>query len=516
MKLTKFISFAVALIMLVSLFAACAKPENPDGKDSEGSKSDTVAIPDTPSSGSTAESTQSPSSSETLVSDDIDDSVNFGGQKISILYWKDVERPEFDVENEKNADIVLDALYARNTYVKERLGVEFDWVPQDGNFGNQAEFVKRAENDVHNDKDYDIFAGYSLTGATLTLHGCSSNLLDPSLKYLNFNKPWWPQSLIGSAQIKNKLYFCSGDISTNLLHMMYAIIYNKDMFKNYNPNVDIYSLVENKEWTFDKMFELCENVYVDENGNGSKDYGDTFGFMTIDLHFDAFYSGAGLKTIEKDSNGSLIVSPDFSSERAQSMSENLVNFLFNSGFAFAEGTNAKYSGAVAMRDGNAMFVVDRVYITSGTLKEVSDFDIGVLPVPMYDKTQENYVTCMAFPYTLYSISSGSKNKVAAAATLECMGSEGYRNVTPALFETSMKLRYVDAEEDADMFDTIRECVSIDVGRIFCTSYNNLTYSAFRNAIKAKNGNWKVAARPANSQMTKLSKTINDELAKLAG
>ena len=115
MKLTKFISFAVALIMLVSLFAACAKPENPDGKDSEGSKSDTVAIPDTPSSGSTAESTQSPSSSETLVSDDIDDSVNFGGQKISILYWKDVERPEFDVENEKNADIVLDALYARNT-----------------------------------------------------------------------------------------------------------------------------------------------------------------------------------------------------------------------------------------------------------------------------------------------------------------------------------------------------------------------------------------------------------------
>ena len=67
------------------------------------------------------------------------------------------------------------------------------------------------------------------------------------------------------------------------------------------------------------------------------------------------------------------------------------------------------------------------------------------------------------------------------------------------------LRYVDAEEDADMFDTIRECVSIDVGRIFCTSYNNLTYSAFRNAIKAKNGNWKVAARPANSQMTDVYK-----------
>ena len=323
-----------------------------------------------------------------------------------------------------------------------------------------------------------------MTAATLAMNGYSRNLLE--LKNLNFEKPWWPQSLTDAATINGKLYFTSGDISTNMLYMMYATFFNKELLTNEHPDMtlsDMYKIVNDGKWTIDKMIELCDGVYRDENANGVVDYEDLYGFETIDLHFDAFFIGSDLKVLDKSADGEITMSDDLGSEKAHNLLSKLTNFFYTSGYAFAKGTTNKYSSAGAFKSGRVLFTIDRVYIASGTLKDVSDFKYGILPVPMYDEEQNGYKTCMAFPYTLYSVSVKAKDADAAAAVLECLGSESYRRITPALFEQSMKVRYSESPDDSQMYDLVKRSVVMDLARIFTTPLNNNSYLPFRNAVK---------------------------------
>ena len=80
------------------------------------------------------------------------------------------------------------------------------------------------------------------------------------------------------------------------------------------------------------------------------------------------------------------------------------------------------------------------------------------------------------------LSNATKISEAAAATLELMAYQSYLNVTPALFEESMKVRYADQSDDAYMFDIIRDAVDIDIARLFTTQLDKMSYSIFRNAV----------------------------------
>ena len=107
---------------------------------------------------------------------------------------------------------------------------------------------------------------------------------------------------------------------------------------------------------------------------------------------------------------------------------------------------------------------------------------------------------------MYMLSAAAPNAEAAAATLELMAYQSYLNITPALFEESMKLRYADQSDDAFMFDIIRDSVDIDVARLFTMQLDKMSYSIFRNAV---NGN---AAGSYISQQKVYEKTLNKKLA----
>ncbi|MBO7176284.1 MAG: hypothetical protein J6W14_02815, partial [Clostridia bacterium] len=139
-------------------------------------------------------------------------------------------------------------------------------------------------------------------------------------------------------------------------------------------------------------------------------------------------------------------------------------------------------------EGRVLFIVDRNYVTSSSTFADTTVTYGVLPVPKYEEAQENYYTCMAFPFSIYSVSIALSEEKAnmAGAVLECMASESYRQVTPAVFETAMKLKYSAGEDDSRMYDLVRDTIQFDLGRIFTTPLRNISYSPFRNACN--NGN----------------------------
>ena len=117
---------------------------------------------------------------------------------------------------------------------------------------------------------------------------------------------------------------------------------------------------------------------------------------------------------------------------------------------------------------------------------------------------------MGNPFTLYGIAADIANPKMASAFIECFASEGYRQVTPAVFEISLKTRYVADSLSGIMYDMIRENITYDIGRIF--SSDLIGQSTFRNAVSGQQ-NWGSVAKQAAKAITRALKTLNNKLNK---
>lgn len=462
---TRIIIALLLLAMTLPMALSCAETNLPSDT--------TTASTEAPSDGGAPAET---TAEDTLFApSDIPEDLKFDGTTVNILYWSDVPNVEFFVEDQ-NGEAVNDAIFKRNAKVQEQFGVELSFTGTPGNNANQSSFVNACINSTQSGADaYDIFCGYTMTGATLMTSGVTQDLTDYDI--MEFDKPWWPKSLISKANINGGIYFASGDISTNFIHMMYLTIFNKDMlldFHNLNAET-LYNLAYDGQWTLDKFIELTDGVFLEQDGDNIVSEGDRFGVVVTQVHFDPFYAGSNLTTVEVNDDGELVLSADLFSQKTVDLLEKLCDLLHVSGDAYIKKSEPLFAA------GQALFTIDRPYVISRSFTNTS-FSFGILPIPKYDTDQENYRTCLGFGYTMYALSTAAPNPDAAAATLELMAYQSYLNVTPALFEESMKLRYADQSDDAFMFDIIRESVDIDVARLFTTQLEKMSYSIFRTAV----------------------------------
>lgn len=419
---------------------------------------------------------------------------------VRMLYWDDVENVEFEV-SDPYGDRVSNSIYMRNLAVEERLGIKLSFHGTGGNYGNLDNFLATAQAGSISG-DYDLFAGYSMSGASLAINGLCLDL--KTQKYLNFEKPWWPESLTSETTIIDKLFFTSGDISTNLLHMMYVVFYNQEMI-DAGDLEDPVELVDEGKWTYEKMFDMARGMYLDNNSNEIADPDDRYGFSAGKMHYEALFTGAGIRTIEKNSLGWMIVSPTFNSAKTTKLLDDICSFVHGSDDGFYGTTFEK---------GRTLFAIDRSYFAMIHKEEMS-FTYGIVPIPKYDELQEGYATCLGNPFTVYSIAKSGAIPDVAAATLECLASEGYRKVTPELFEAIMKHRYSEVPASARMFDLIRGSVIIDLGRIFDKELGGYPHTLFSNPI-AKNAPESFSSSyktGAETMLERLKNSINPAFSK---
>lgn len=466
-KITRTIALILSLVTLLGMLAACA---NTTGDvTTEGAASTTAP------GASVVETT----AEETLyVPDDLAESYNFG-ETITIYMWDDWRMTEFYAE--ETGDLIDDAIYKRNIKVAERLGITFEFVEEPGDADEYKTWITRAENDWAADNEYDIYAGYSRTVPLLTLKGMCANLLEQ--ENFNVNKPWWPEALTTECTINNKLYFCTGDIATSMLWYMVAMMYNKDLYANYiQTDKTPMDMVDSDEWTLQNFLALVQDIYVDNNQDGEKDKNDFFGATIYTTDIDSFMIGAGITSLEKDESGALRISEKWNSQRCADICETVGNALKLTGVF---GSTSR----VPFRNQQAVFHMDRVFNIPGTdLGDgvALDFNVGVVPVPKVDEAQTEYKTNIGNPYTIYAINAQSDSLEATVTTLEAMGSENYRSVTPAVFEVAMKVRYTDDPQVAKMFDILKENVSFDVGKLYYYSMEKLTIKIFSDTCLSGN------------------------------
>ena len=445
------------------------------------------------------------------VKDDLPDNLNFGGEEVVLMYWAEVERPEFEQE-EITGDNVRDAIYDRNMQVEDRLNVDLQFVGVPAAYhGAREPFLKQIDAIyAAGTQDYDIIATYARTEGTLAVQGYLENLAKIENSYMNLQKPWWPQQLVETVSFGNgAYYFISGDMSTNVLYMMHLMYINKDMFSQLQIDLP-YKTVRDGKWTIDKLIEITTDTYRDLDNDNQVSVNDRYGFVALHYVADSFYAGSNMRYIDESDTDMLVVSPDYTSKKMVKMINKLGNWAANDSVWItreAIATSEEHMATWTMfQKGRALIHMAHANYAEARLLN-ADFEYGLVPNPKYDEKQVNYYTGMGNPWTLYGIfrdfdDRGDRKATLSmfTAVLECYCSEGYRLTTPEVFEVNMQLKYSAGQDETDMFEYVRSGIVFDLGKIFSSELGVMSEMA--SSCIVGNSSWSSCYKSYKSSIDK--------------
>ncbi len=455
----KIAALILGLLLLVPAVTACGNVNNPADTETEA--------PSVATTEAVAETVDNTHDVNGYLKDDLPEGLNFG-VTITTLMWDDYTMLEFYVE-ETSGNNIESAIFKRNNTVESRLGVTLKYSETNGAGGKENAYIKVAENDLNSgDATFDIYGVYSKVPPLMSLKGYLTDLL--STKYFDIEKPWWPKALTEECEINGKLFYASGDISTNLLWMMTGNFYNRALYASYTGDENYSKTPEQyvaaNEWTMEKLFNMTKDSYIDTDNDNTKSAGDTYGMILYNVNIDAFQTSAGIISVEKNADGQLQLSADYTGQRAADACQLVGDYLKATGVYYKDSTSIRN----IFYEERGTFIIDRCFIVAGkdnaSAHDKIEFSFGIVPVPKFNSEQETFCTSVGHPFSMYAISYASKNIDAASATLECLASESYRTVTPEVFESTMKVRYADGAEVAEMYDIIRDNVRFDLGRLY--------------------------------------------------
>jgi ABC-type glycerol-3-phosphate transport system substrate-binding protein len=503
----KLLLLILALTMMLTVLVSCSK--------SQTNKNPT----DTTASSTTTDTDDDDDESTSVL-----DGVSFNNESLKVLYWSDTNVTEYEEIFDANSSNLEQEVYNRCERSESQLNIVTTWVPILGNASNK-EYITTAELANQNGGEYDLYVCYSCYAATLTTRGVFSNL--KQYTYMDFDHAAWPQSLVEDCTLNDKLYFCTGDVSTNLIYMTSVVFFNTDMVSDYSINDKIkeqygesslYDLVTTGKWTFDALYSLSKDIYSDNNQNGKKDSSDTYGFGTYGPLLPNFYYGTGMKMVES-TGSSITMSQDFyNSDKISTILSKAQEFLFDSNDAYYYGTSAYEATRNSFAAGLCLFSLAPASHAYVTHSKTSGLNYSVLPIPKYTESQDRYYSIHSLPYSMYGIATASKYQDITAAFLEALAENSYTTTRIAIYDKLMKYQYATDSIDSLMWDYVADSQVFDCSRIFQQSFTSgqSPTELFTTRLAADNSNWVSIVTSYQQSLETYCATISSELAALLG
>ena len=412
-------------------------------------------------SGNTGDQTTAQESEETQNMDFVAEipEENFNGATFTFLVMDDpCFRHLYDVDiEEMDGDAINDAIFNRNRFVEERLGVEIKAVKGGGNADKQI-----ATNISTGDNAYqaswlkvDNFFSQAMRGSFYDLN---------ATPHINLDKLYWDQNVVRDFTIGGKLYGIMGDMSTSVSIFTHLFGVNKKIAENYNISVDdMYQTVRDGKWTIDKMLEIFSvGIYSDLNGNSKRDGLDQFAFGVSPAVFEAMFSGAGEKWITKDSDDNLVLSP--LTERMVSVFEKIVSLTADKQMTLGtwnigsvQGVSNTYGYVYEDKFiNNTSFIVDIDLGIMMDYRKKMDDDFGIVPIPKYEESQPVYSVYAYpfFPLLSVPITEMGESLEMTGMVLEALAEQSYKTLTPVFYDLAISGKYTRDEASVEMLDLI--------------------------------------------------------------
>lgn len=285
-KSNKAVSLALVMLMLLS---SCAG----------GNENNVETLPSTDTTkpvvteDTTAASESESETEEEKILPDIPASADYGDDEVLFLVWdragwaETVRKFRDITADEITGEAINDTVFNRNLKIEDayKVKIGLERVPDNT-------IVKTINTEITaGETNYDVVyprlneASSLFTGAQLhNLH---------KVNYIDLTKPWWDQNCVESLTTKGYLPCAASALNVNDKDATAAIAFNKTIASN-NQIEDLYTVVREGKWTYDKLSSIAETVMQDLNGDGvMTPEEDIYGFLGARDVTESFYYGSG-------------------------------------------------------------------------------------------------------------------------------------------------------------------------------------------------------------------------------
>jgi len=450
----KKLSFIIAIVMLLqAVFIGCAS----SGNNLPAENPDSSAGTENPNE--STESTETASPYDSLTPQNYDgytfrfftEGSNYG---ITMMDAEDI-----------TAEVVNDAIYVRNRYIEKELNLVFsdtwaDWTePRD-----RIKIMVTADTD-----EFDVMLmGVYLMASLKKEH--MLNLYD--LSGINWNDPWWEKEIRDVYEIKGKLYFSHSPMNLHYYESLVPILFNKQIALERNIE-DLYAVVREGKWTYDKMASIASGVIDDRNGDGVyKSTDDLFGIAASTNLVAFMVPGGDCQIIVPDETGY----PSF-----PGLTEKLTGIVSELAKTFSTPNMLIENGEYIreFQNQHSFFFLD-------TLGRVKDFraldeDFGILPVPKYDEDQEKYISSIFNGALCFVVPSTCELGENTGTVLNYLSALSHRDLIPAYYEKNIQGQQMRDEDSVEMLNIMLSNIRADLSLIFeWCGMNGTILSAAKN------------------------------------
>ena len=162
-------------------------------------------------------------------------------------YSEEIEPGKYTTTDAK----LTEAVTERNNLVSEKLGIDVKAV-----YTDDVTTMMRQEM-LAPSGTFDAAMPFLSGCALLAQEGALYDLREfEEQGIIDLSAPWYDQNANESLSIQNKVYFTVSDMSIMQKVVSIAMTYNPDLLATKYPDLDLLELVNNGEWTFDKLYEI--------------------------------------------------------------------------------------------------------------------------------------------------------------------------------------------------------------------------------------------------------------------
>jgi hypothetical protein len=303
-----------------------------------------------------------------------------------------------------------------------------------------------------------------------------------------------------------KLFFSTSDFILTDNENIATLAYNKKVAKDlgYESAEEMYIMVNEGKWTWDKFTEMCKNAYANLDGSGKINYDtDRFGAVSAGWWFgSAIMTSFNEPIIKKDAADMPYIA--CINNRFTETYASLIEFFSDKqSLARTSVDFDNFLEYVYERDG-ALFA--GTMLCGYRIMKGMETDSGLIPFPKWDETQDEYYSFVSAS-TCISVPSCAQNPERSGFIIEALSAESAKVLTPAYYEKALNVKYLRDEGSVRMLDII---LAHQVNDIMYTIYNwgNFT-DIYREAMMKNNPNFTSLIEKNESKiLSAMQKTID--------
>ncbi len=331
-----------------------------------------------------------------------------------------------------------------------------------------------------------------------------------SVPGVNLSESYWDQNAVNALGVRDVVFFTTGEITVSDNNCAYCVMFNKKLAEDYQIE-DPYELVKGGKWTIEKFTELAKKVSEDLNNDGIYDGNDRYGLLVWDDSITGIINAAGQRccTINDDGKIELTLYNEVTLDALNQYTE----LAYDSQYALQyQRLNNSGAGTQWWQNNQGLFFTALVG-EMPTYREMEN-DFGILPYPKLTEIQENHYTTIS-PYNSQFICIPVVNSdIKRTGTLtEALAYYGEKDITPALYDVTLKGQSARDAESSEMLDIIFDNLIYDIGYYYQVGpYNKQLIIYLRERNNAWASMYETYSNAAQSSLDTINKAYDSAVA----